>query len=422
MTQTPSPLMPRDLLVGLADLLPELETLYTDLHQHPELSGKETRTAARMAEWLAGAGAEVTPAVGGTGVVGVLRNGDGPTVMLRADMDALPVRETSGLPYASEVTMPGPDGDHTPVAHVCGHDMHLAWLAGVTSLLHRNRADWSGTVLAVCQPAEETGAGADGMIADGFAERFPRPDVILGQHVARAPTGFVGTRPGVLMAASDALRVRMFGRGGHGAMPELSVDPIVMAAATVLRLQTIVSRETAASASAVVTVGTLKAGTKENVIAEEAVLGLSVRTLDDDLRTRTLAAIQRIVEAEAQASGAPRPPEIELLASFAMTENDPDATSQLVAAFTEHLGPDAVVITPPAPASEDFGAFGRAWGVPSVFWFVGGSDPATYAAAMEAGKLHEMPSNHHPAFAPLVQPTLSNGIEAMLVAAGSWLG
>ena len=312
MTETHSPGLPRDLLAGLPGLLPDLETLYTDLHQHPELSGSETRTAARMAEWLAGAGADVTPGVGGTGVVGVLRNGDGPTVMLRADMDALPVRETSGLPYASEVTMPGPEGEHTPVAHVCGHDMHLAWLAGVTSLLHRNRADWSGTVLAVCQPAEETGAGAEGMIADGFAARFPRPDVILGQHVARAPTGFVGTRPGVLMAASDALRVRMFGRGGHGAMPELSVDPIVMAAATVLRLQTIVSRETAASASAVVTVGTLKAGTKENVIAEEAVLGLSVRTLDDELRTRTLAAIQRIVEAEAQASGAPRPPEIAL--------------------------------------------------------------------------------------------------------------
>jgi hippurate hydrolase len=299
--------------------------------------------------------------------------------------------------------------------------MHLAWLAGVTSLLSRNRADWHGTVLAVCQPAEEAGSGAEDMVADGLTTRFPRPEVILGQHVARAPVGFLGTRPGVLMAASDALRVRMFGRGGHGAMPELAVDPIVMAAATVLRLQTVVSRETAAAASAVVTVGTLHAGTKENVIAEEATLGLSVRTLDADVRTRTLAAIRRIVEAEAQASGAPRPPEVEVLATFELTENDPEATSRLVATFTEHFGPDAVVITPPAPASEDFGVFGRAWQVPSVFWFVGGSDPAAYFAAMQEGRLHEMPSNHHPAFAPLLQPTLTNGIEAMLSAAGAWL-
>jgi hippurate hydrolase len=351
----------------------------------------------------------------------VLRNGDGPTVMLRADMDALPVRETSVLSYASEITVAGADGERTPVAHVCGPDMHLAWLAGVTSLLSRNRADWHGTVLAVCQPAEEAGSGAEDMVADGLTARFPRPEVILGQHVARAPVGFLGTRPGVLMASSDALHVRMFGRGGHGAMPELSIDPIVMAAATVLRLQTVVSRETAAAASAVVTVGTLHAGTKENVIAEEAILGLSVRALDADVRARTLAAVRRIVEAEAQASGAPRRPEIEVLASFELTENDPEATSQLVATFTERFGPDAVVITPPAPASEDFGVFGRAWQVPSVFWFVGGSDPAAYFAAMQEGRLHELPSNHHPAFAPLLQPTLTNGIEAMLSAAGAWL-
>src|SRR3954467_15640802 len=288
----------------------DLAGFYRDLHAHPELSGHEHETAAKAAARLERAGFAVTTGVGGTGVVGVLANGDGPTVMLRADMDALPVQEATGLPYASTVTATDPSGTEVPVMHACGHDMHVAWLAGATALLAGARNAWQGTVLAVFQPAEETAQGAQAMIHDGLFDRFPKPEVILGQHVMPAPAGAIGYRPGVTQAAADSLEVRLFGRGAHGSMPESSVDPVVMAAATVLRLQTIVSRETAASQAAVVTIGALQAGTKDNVIPDEALLKLNVRTFDDRVRTHVLDAIRRIVEAEAAASGAPRPPEI----------------------------------------------------------------------------------------------------------------
>jgi amidohydrolase len=295
-------------LDGLDGILAELEDLYRDVHQHPELSLQEHRTAGKAAERLQAAGYEVTTGVGGTGVVGVLANGDGPTVMLRADMDALPVKEASGLEYASTATATDPAGNEVPVMHACGHDMHVAWLAGATALLASARDAWKGTVLAVFQPAEETAQGARAMIDDGLFDRFPKPQVILGQHVMPAPAGAIGFRPGTTQAAADSLEVRLFGRGAHGSMPESSVDPVVMAAATVLRLQTIVSREIAASQAAVVTIGALQAGTKDNVIPDEALLKLNVRTFDEQVRTHVLDAIKRIVEAEATASGAPRPP------------------------------------------------------------------------------------------------------------------
>jgi amidohydrolase len=243
---------------GVGPILDDLMELYKDVHRHPELSMAETRTAELAAQRLKAAGfEEVTAEVGNTGVVGLLRNGDGPTVMLRADMDALPVHEQTGLDYASEY-----DG----VMHACGHDMHVAWLAGAAALLAGATDTWHGTVMAVFQPAEETAAGAQAMIDDGLFDRFPKPDVIFGQHVMPAPAGMIGLRSGVITSAADSFEIRMFGRGAHGSMPEASVDPVVMAAATVLRLQTIVSREVAAAQSAVVTVGALQAGTKENVI------------------------------------------------------------------------------------------------------------------------------------------------------------
>ena len=322
----------------IQDLLPELERVYTDIHAHPELSMQETRTARVAADRLRDAGYEVTDGIGQTGVVGLLRNGEGPTVMLRADMDALPVREQTGLPYASTQTATDMTGKTVPVMHACGHDMHVTWLIGAATLLAQTRDAWKGTLMPVFQPAEETGTGARAMVDGGLLTRFPKPDVVLGQHVMVGPAGSVGSRAGVITSAADSLQIRMFGRGAHGSMPQAGIDPVVMAAATVLRLQTIVSRELAASEAAVVTVGSLQAGDKENVIPDEAVIKLNVRTFDEDVRTRVLAAITRIVNAEAAASGAPKPPEITPLDRYSLVTNDPDATRRVVDAFREHFG------------------------------------------------------------------------------------
>jgi hippurate hydrolase len=406
-----------DVLSPLDGLLPELERLYQDLHAHPELSHQETRTAAIAADRLRAEGFEVTTGIGGTGVVGVLRNGAGPTVMLRADMDALPVKEDTGLGYASQATATDREGKVVPVMHACGHDLHVTWLAGAAALLGRARDAWRGTLLAVFQPAEETGDGAKGMIEGGLFTRFPRPDVVLGQHVMVGPAGELGWRAGVVTSAGDSLQIRLFGRGAHGSMPQASVDPVVMAAATVLRLQTIVSRELAATEAAVVTVGALQAGTKENVIPDEALLKLNVRTFDEGVRARVLGAIERIVSAEAAASG----PEITPLDRYAMVRNDPEATRRVVESFRRRFPADRVREAGPTSASEDFGCFGAAWQVPSVFWFVGGTDPEALRRARAAGTLGELPTNHNPRFAPVVHPTLRAGVEAAVAAAEAWL-
>ena len=408
-------------LRAIEGLLPRVEALYKDVHAHPELSMHETRTAGLAADHLRAAGYEVTTGVGQTGVVGLLRNGDGPTVMLRADMDALPVREATGLPYASTVTVTNRDGETVPVGHMCGHDMHVAWLAGAAKVLADNRPTWHGTLMAVFQPGEETAQGANAMIADGLFRRFPKPDAILGQHVMVGPAGTVAGRAGVITSAADSLQIRLFGRGAHGSMPQASIDPVVMAAATVMRLQTIVSREVAAADAAVVTVGALQAGTKENVIPDEAIIKLNVRTFDAGVRARVLAAIERIVNAEAEASGAPRKPEITALDRYPLNSNDPEASTRVVNAFRAHFGAERVRETGPAPASEDFGSFGSGWGSPSVFWFVGGTDPGTYSKAKQENRLNELPVNHSPKFAPVLHPTLRTGVEALVVAARAWL-
>ena len=410
-------------LGGLAEISQPLEDLYRDLHAHPELSLQERRTAERAAGWLSDAGYEVSTGVGGTGVVGLLRNGDGPTVMLRADMDALPVAEATGLPYASTVTGVDASGAEVPVMHACGHDMHVTWLAGAATLLARRRESWQGTLLAIFQPAEETAQGAQAMIDDGLFDRFPKPQVILGQHVMPLAAGDIRYRPGTTQAAADSLEVRLFGRGAHGSMPESSVDPVVMAAATVMRLQTVVSREVAASQAAVVTVGALQAGTKDNVIPDTALLKINVRTFDDAVRSRVLAAIERIVHAEADASGAPKPPEITYTEHYPLTVNDPDATRQVASALRDTFGADRVKeLAAPVSASEDFGSFGSEWRVPSVFWYVGGIDPDTYHAAERAGRVaDDIPTNHNPRFAPVIQPTLETGIRAISAAALGYL-
>jgi len=278
-------------LTNLGKLLPDLEPLYKDIHAHPELSMHETRTAAIAADRLTKAGFEVTTGVGKTGVVGLLRNGEGPTVMLRADMDALPIAENTGLAYASKVSAKDPEGNTVPVGHMCGHDMHVVWLVGAATLLSQARDAWKGTLMAVFQPGEETAQGAQAMIDDGLLKRFPTPDVVLGQHVMVGPAGSVAGSAGPITSAADSLQIRLFGRGAHGSMPQASIDPVVMAASVVLRLQTIVSREVAANDEAVVTVGVLQAGTKENVIPDEALIKLNVRTFDAGVRKHVLAAI-----------------------------------------------------------------------------------------------------------------------------------
>jgi amidohydrolase len=423
-TKTASTSDSHRVLDGLNDIVPPLENLYRDLHSHPELSNQEHRTAAKAAEQLDWAGCDVTTGVGGTGVVGVLRNGDGPTVMLRADMDALPVKEATGLPYASTVTAPGPDGHDVPVMHACGHDMHVTWLSGATKLLARVPDLWHGTLISLFQPAEELGTGAQGMIDDKLFDRFPKPDVILGQHVMPPSAGQITYRPGVTQSEEDNIEVRLIGRGGHGAWPESTVDPVLMAASSVMRLQTIVSREVAAFEPVVVTIGALQAGTKGNVIPDDAVLKINVRTFDSTVRKRVLAAIERIVRAETAASGAPEPPEFTYFDHFDLTVNDPQAATQVGQAFRRFFGTDRVAeLTDPLPVSEDFGLFGQEWKVPSVFWYVGGTDPDLYSRAAHAGRIaQEIPTNHSSKFAPVLHPTLETGVQTLTTASLSYLG
>ena len=412
---------PTAILANVDAILPELEAIYKDIHAHPELSMHETRTAKIAANHLKTNGFEVTTGVGQTGVVGILRNGIGPTVMLRADMDALPIKEATGLPYASKMTAKGPDGKIVPVAHSCGHDMHVVCLIGASSLFAKSRGSWQGTLMAIFQPGEETAEGAQAMIDDGLFKRFPKPDVVLGQHVMSLPSGHLDWRKGVVTSAADSLQIRMFGRGAHGSMPEASIDPVVMAASTVMRLQTIVSREVAPTDSAVVTIGALQAGTKENVIPDEAIIKLNVRTFNKDVRKHVLAAIKRIVNAEAAAAGAPKPPEITPLDRYSSVTNDLDATEKVVEAFRQNFPADSVEQTKPTMASEDFGCFGAEWHAPAVYWFFGGDDPKVYAKAKKQGTISSLPTNHNPRFAPVIHPTLETGVKALVVAAHAWL-
>lgn len=406
--------MTRQLWAGLPDLADELSEVYRDLHRHPELSLQEFRTADVVAKALRPLEFEVTAEVGGTGVVGLLRNGDGPVVMLRADMDALPVAEATGLPYASTARAVDASGDEVPVAHACGHDMHVTCLLGAATQLSRARTDWSGTLMVVFQPAEEVVSGARAMVEDGLFERFAKPDIVLGQHVGPLPAGMVAHGSGPMMAAGDTVRVTLYGRGGHGSTPEAAIDPVLMAAHVVTRLQGIVAREVAASEPAVVTVGRLHAGTAANIIPDTAELGINVRTFTDQTRDTIRTAVERIVRAEAAASGAPREPEFEWAPGSPVLVCDPEATATTVAALREHFGDQRLVPMAPINGSEDVGVFGTAAGVPTVYWFFGGID-------FQAHQLDHLPFNHAPDFAPDIQPTLSTGVEALVTAALAWL-
>lgn len=398
------------------------EDLYRDVHRHPELSHQEHRTAGLVTDQLTASGFQVHSGVGGTGVVGVLANGDGPTVLLRADMDALPVLEATGLPYASTVTSAGADGQDVPVMHACGHDMHVACLAGAADLLAGARGAWRGTLVALFQPAEETGDGARGMVDDGLGSLIPKPDVAFAQHILPAPAGVVGTHDGPVLSAADSMRITVHGRGGHGSMPQATVDPVVLAAMIVVRLQTVVSRVTPPSETVVLTVGSLEAGTKSNVIPDHAVLQLNVRTYSEQTRTTVLDAIRRIVLAECQASGSPKEPEFEMFDRFPLTANDAATTGKVTGAFADFFGPRAVAMRLQT-ASEDFSDIPAALGTPYSYWGVGCIDADTYRTAEQAGRVaQDIPVNHSAEFAPVIQPTLDTGTQALVVAALAWLG
>jgi amidohydrolase len=396
-------------------IYPDIEALYIDLHRNPELAFHETRTAATLAARVKTLGYEVTTGVGGTGIVAILKNGPGPTIMLRTELDALPVEEKTGLSFASKVVVRDADGQPTPVMHACGHDIHMAAWAGTARLMAEHRDRWHGTLMLVGQPAEERGGGALAMLKDGLFTRFPRPDVALGLHDDDTmPAGTIGYHPGYFRSMSDAVAITVFGRGGHAAMPQNTVDPVVLAARIILALQTVVSRENNPIDPVVVTVGAIHGGTQGNVIPEEVRLQLSVRTYTPEVRTRTLDAIRRVARGEAVAAGAPREPDVVVPpAGNAPVYNDPALTLRLAAALKKRLGEDRVVEMPQKMTSEDFAEYGRA-GVRSVLLHIGAVDPARLAEARRTGI--PVPAPHSPGWAPERKPTLEGAMRAEVTA------
>jgi amidohydrolase len=388
----------------------DAHALYIDLHEHPELSGHESQTAEKLASRLRAAGYEVTEHVANTGVVAILKNGAGPTIMLRTELDALPVEEKTGLPYASKVHATDDAGHDVPVMHACGHDVHMSALLGTAELMARSKSTWRGTLMLVGQPAEETITGARTMIADGVFTRFPKPDVVVAVHVGNEfPAGMVSITPGIYNTNSDSVRITIYGKGGHGAMPQATIDPIVIAARTILSLQTIASREVRPGEMAVVTVGYIHAGTKNNIIPDQAEMGLTIRTFKPDVRKQILAAVSRIANAEAAAAGATREPSVDRYEGTGLVYNNPELAERLRAPLEAALGKNNVLTSGPITPSEDFSYF-IAQGVPGFYLSLGGADPQKFAEAKAAGS--KLPSNHSPLFAPDADPAIHTGIAA----------
>ena len=410
-------------LGGLHELYPSLDSLYIDLHKNPELSLHEEKTSAKLAIRLRDLGFEVTEHVGGYGVVCVLKNGPGPTVLVRTDMDALPIKEQTGLTYASTVTARNDAGETVPVMHACGHDIHMASWVGAATLLARARERWHGTLVFVGQPAEEVVQGAERMIQDGMLTRFPKPDFVLGIHDTHLlPAGQIGVVSGPAYAASNAIDITIYGKGGHGAHPHQTIDPLLIAARTVVTLQTIVSREVNPFDPAVITVGTFHAGTKRNIIADEAKLQLTVRSFKPEVQKQLLAAIERIAKAEAAAARAPREPSVVIipLEASEVVFNDPALAARLTTALRSGLGEANVVPGEPTTGSEDFGLFGRAAGAPSIQLFVGAGEPGAFAKAKAAGTT--VPGLHSALFAPDREPTIRTAVAAFTLSILELLG
>lgn len=407
-----------EVLAALPDTSVWQESFYKDLHANPELSFQETKTAALVASKLKEFGYEVVEGIGRTGVAGILRNGEGRNVLARADMDALPMREKTGLPYASTRTAVDDAGNTVGVAHACGHDVHVTCLLGAAELLSRAPRSWGGTFITLFQPAEEVAGGAKAMLDGGLSDRIPKPDVAFAQHVLAYPAGKIGTQTGPVLSAGDSIQITLHGKGAHGSMPHNSVDPVVLAAVVVLRLQTIVLRETKPGEFAVLTVGSSVAGSKSNIIPDRAVLLVNLRTYDAAVRQRMIDSIERMVKAECEASGSPRPPEFQYFDQYPLTDNDPQVTERITSAFRSHFGPETVFDLGRQTASEDFSAIADAFGAPYTYWAVGGADPQKYQRALDARRVEQdIPVNHSEFFAPVIQPTLSHGTQALVVAA-----
>ncbi|KAL1845517.1 hypothetical protein Plec18167_008572 [Paecilomyces lecythidis] len=411
-----------DILKSASLDLGPYEDLYKYFHAHPELSQREESTSQRVAAHLSQLNVyELHTNIGGYGLAGVLRNGPGKTILLRADMDALPVKELTGLPYESSVTMRDAEGIEKPVMHACGHDMHMTCLLAAAETLANIRHAWSGTLIVLFQPDEERGGGAQAMVDDGLYSKVPLPDYVFGQHVMRMRAGRVGLRPGTIMAAADSLKITLYGRGGHGSQPHQTVDPALLAAHIVIRLQGIVSREIDPSDLAVVTVGSLQAGQTENIIADKAEIGLDFRTVKLETRQKIISAIQRIVEAECAASGSPKRPVFTPTRRFPLTSNDEHATSQLAASFESHFE-DFDGDTPRTNISEDFSILGTSQDLPCCFWHIGCIDPGLWDKAQRGDSdIEEIPGNHSALFAPVIQPTMRVGVDTLCLAALTFL-
>ena len=393
----------------LTAIQPDIEALYRDLHQHPELGFHEIRTAGTLAARLKALGYEVTTGVGKTGVVAILRNGPGPVVMLRTELDALPIEEKTGLAFASTATTRNDAGEIVHVAHACGHDLHMAGWIGTAEVMAGRRAGWHGTLMLVGQPAEEVAGGAEAMLADGLFTRFQKPDYAIGMHDdASLPSGQVGFHAGYFRASADTLEVTIYGRGGHGAYPHMAVDPIVIAARSILGFQTIVSRETNPLSPAVVTVGAIHAGTASNIIPDQVRMLMTVRAFDPQVREHLLASIKRQLDAEATAADAPTLPLIKNTDRADVVYNDPALTVHLAKVLSRDLGPDSVREMPAQMGAEDFSQYGRA-GVKAVLLHIGAVDPAVLAS----GK--SIPGLHSPQWAPQLEPTLRSLVAAEVV-------
>lgn len=403
---------------------PDLVALYKDLHAHPELAFQEHRTAGLLAAQARNAGFDVTEGVGGTGIVAVLKNGPGPVLLIRTDMDALPVREATGLAYARIVNTRLSSGDETYVMHACGHDIHMTAWVGLARELAKRRSEWKGTLVMIGQPAEEIVSGASAMIKDGLYTRFPKPDHALAFHDSAAlPAGEVAVPTGYVLANVDSVDILVKGVGSHGSEPQNGIDPIVVASRIVTTLQTIVSREVDPQLAAVVTVGVFQAGTKRNIISDKALLQLTVRTYDQPVREQVLAAIARVAKAEAQAAGTPDSllPEISFAESSDATFNTPGQTPRVHAAIVTALGAERVKSLKPSMAAEDFGQFSKGFpGVESTMFWVGAQPRAVYDAAK--GDPRKMPGLHSAHFAPDPEPTIATAIEAMTAASLALLG
>jgi hippurate hydrolase len=409
-----------DLSAEAARIASELEPVYKQLHAQPELSNQEEKTAKFLADELEKIGFEVTRKVGGHGVVGVLKNGEGQTLLLRTDMDALPVTEQTGAPYASKVTSADEKGNSVGVMHACGHDMHMTVFLGTARLLQQSKAKWRGTVVMIAQPAEEKVQGAKAMLADGLFTRFPRPDYCVALHCApELPAGAVGVTEGYALANVDSVDVTVRGVSGHGAWPHKTRDPIVLAAQTVLALQTIVSRETDPTQPAVVTVGSIHGGTKHNIIPDEVKLQLTLRSYSDEVRNHTVEAIKRITRGLAQAAGLPedRYPVVTIAnESSPATYNNPELAQRLLRVFDTAFGKERAVRTKPIMGAEDFGLFGRTeHKVPICMFWLGTIDLARFKEHQATGR--PLPALHSSGYLPAIRPTLDTGVTAMTAVA-----